>query len=36
MAERGEELVIDSVPEDDQELLTYFVNQNLIRAARWR
>ncbi len=30
LAERGEELVIDSVPEDDQELLTYFVSHNLI------
>ena len=29
-ARQGEELVIDSVPEDDHELLTYFVEQNLV------
>ena len=29
-ARQGEELTIDSVPEDDQTLLTYFVEQNLI------
>ena len=29
-ARQGEELTIDSVPEDDQSLLTYFVEQNLI------
>ncbi len=31
----GEELVIDSVPEDDQELLTYFVEQNLVPGQRF-
>ncbi len=29
-ANTGEQLVIDSVPEDDQDLLTYFVERNLI------
>ena len=29
-AKQGEELTIDSVPEDDQSLLTYFVEQNLV------
>ena len=29
-AQQGEELVIDSVPEDDHALLTYFVEQSLI------
>ena len=29
-ARQGEELVIDSVPEDDHALLTYFVEQNLV------
>ena len=29
-AKQGEELTIDSVPEDDQALLTYFVEQNLV------
>ena len=29
-AKQGEELVIDSVPEDDHGLLTYFVEQNLV------
>ena len=29
-AKEGEELVIDSVPEDDHALLTYFVEQNLV------
>ena len=29
-AQQGEQLVIDSVPEDDQELLTYFVEQELV------
>ena len=29
-AEQGEELVIDSVPEDDHALLKYFVEQNLV------
>lgn len=29
-AKQGEELVIDSIPEDDQELLTYFVEQNMV------
>ena len=29
-AKQGEKLVIDSVPEDDQALLTYFVEQNLV------
>ena len=29
-AKQGEELVIDSVPEDDHALLTYFVEQNLV------
>ena len=29
-AKQGEELVIDSVPEDDHPLLTYFVEQNLV------
>ena len=30
VAKQGEELVIDSVPEDDHALLTYFVEQNLV------
>ena len=29
-AQQGEELVIDSVPEDDPALLKYFVEQNLV------
>ena len=29
-AQQGEELVIDSVPEDDHALLTYFVEQDLV------
>ena len=29
-AKQGEDLVIDSIPEDDQELLTYFVEQNMV------
>ena len=29
-AKQGENLVIDSVPEDDQELLTYFVEQKMV------
>ena len=29
-AKQGEELTIDSIPEDDQGLLTYFVEQNLV------
>lgn len=30
LAKQGEELAIDSVPEDDQELLEYFVDQKMI------
>ena len=29
-AQEGEELAIDSIPEDDQELLTYFVEQKMV------
>ena len=29
-AETGQELIIDRIPEDDQELLEYFVRHNLI------
>ena len=32
-AKQGEELAIDSVPEDDQELLSYFVDQNMIPGS---
>ena len=33
-AKQGEELVIDSVPEDDHDLLTYFVEQNLVPGRK--